>query len=92
MKEKERESRSENDSLEITYEAASEIIPDDLYNHLASIIYNSDAELSETGRVTLPEHQARKVVSVAQELMANTTTMPMPMHLGLSLYILAAKN
>ena len=88
MKEKEKESRSENDSLEITYEAASEIIPDDLYNHLAWIMYNSGAELSETGRVILPEHQDRKVVSVAQELMANTTTMPMPMHVGLSLYIL----
>ena len=88
MKEKEKESRSENDSLEITYEAASEIIPDDLYNHLAWIMYNSGAELSETGRVILPEHQDRKVVSIAQELMANTTTMPMPMHVGLSLYIL----
>ena len=88
MKEKEKESRSENDSLEITYEAASETIPDNLYNHLAWIMYNSGAEISETGRVTLPEHQDRKVVSVAQELMANTTTMPMPMHVGLSLYIL----
>ena len=38
--------------------------------------------------MTLPEHQERKVVSVAQELMASTTTMPMPMHVGLSLYIL----
>ena len=88
MKEKEKESRSENDSLEITYEAASEIIPDNLYNHLAWIMYNSGVELSATGRVTLPEHQDRKVVSVAQELTANTTTMPMPMHVGLSLYIL----
>ena len=35
MKEKKKESRAENDSLEITYEAASEIIPDDLYIHLA---------------------------------------------------------
>ena len=75
MKEKEKESRSENDSLEITYEAALEIIPDDLYNHLAWIMYNSGAEISETGQVTLPGHEDRKVVSVAQELMANTTTM-----------------
>lgn len=88
MKEKEKESRSENDSLEITYEAGSETIPDDLYNHLAWIMYNSGAEISETGRVTLPGHQDRKVVSVAQELTANTTTMPMPKHVGLSLYIL----
>ena len=88
MKEKENESRSENDSLEITYEVASEIIPDDLYNHLAWIMYNSDAEISESGRVTLLEDQDRRVVSVAQELMANTTSMPMLMHTGLSLYIL----
>ena len=74
MKEKEKESRSENDSLEITY-------------HLAWIMYNSGAELSETGRVTFPVQKDRKVVSVGQELMANTTTMPMPMHVGLSLYI-----
>ena len=51
-------------------------------------MYNSGAEISETGRVTLPEHQDRKVASAAQEIMANTTTMPMPMHVGLSLYIL----
>ena len=51
-------------------------------------MYNSGAEISETGRVTLREHQDRKVLSVAQKLMANTTTMPMPMHAGLSLYIL----
>ena len=74
MKEKEKESRAENDSLEITY-------------HLAWIMYNSGTELSETGRVTLPEQKDRKVVSFAQELMASTTTRPMPMHVGLSLYI-----
>ena len=88
MKEREKESRSENDSLEITWKAALEIIQDGLYNHLAWIMYNSGAEINETGWVTLPEHQERKVVSVAQELMASTTTMPMPMHVGLSLYIL----
>ena len=51
-------------------------------------MYNSGAEISETSRVTLPEHQDRKVVSVAQELMANTITMPMLMHVGLSSYFL----
>ena len=49
MKEREKESRSENDSLEITWKAALEIIQDGLYNHLAWIMYNSGAEINETG-------------------------------------------
>ena len=57
MKEKKKESRSENNSLKITYEVASEIILYNLCNHLGWIMHNSGTEISETGRVTLLEHQ-----------------------------------
>ena len=46
---------------------------------------DSNAVISETGRVALKQ---RKILNVAQELMANTTTVPMPKHVGLSLHIL----
>ena len=88
MKEKEKSGDCRNESLEITYESAAKTIPDDLYNHLAWMICDTDAEVHQTGRVILTESQERKVLNVAQELMANTTTLPMPKHIGLSMYIL----
>ena len=87
IKQKEKEAASS--SLEISYESASKSIPDDLFNYLAWTMFShSDAVEQATGRVALTETQQRKVLNVAQEIMGNTTSLPMPKHVGISMYIL----
>lgn len=78
----------ESPELEMSYDSASNIIPDDLYNHLAWIITNNDADIDPCGRVLLPDKQHHKVLNVAQELMFQTTNLPMPKQVGLAIHIL----
>lgn len=74
--------------LQISYDCASDSIPDDLYNHLAWIITNNDADIDSRGRVLLPPKQHHRVLNIAQELMYQTTSLPMPKHVGLAIHIL----
>ena len=63
-------------------------MPDDLYNHLAWIITNNGPDIDPCGRVLLPEKQHHKVLNIAQELMFQTTNLPMPKQVGLAIHIL----
>ena len=44
---------------------ASNSIPDDLYNDLAWIITNKDADIGSCGRVLLPDKQYHRVLNIA---------------------------
>lgn len=89
MKQKEEERTRATESLKINYESASNIVPDDLFNCLAwMMVGQSDAKMNTARRAELTEKQERKVLNVAQEIMANTTSLPIPKHVGLSMYVL----
>lgn len=80
-------SRSDTDET-ISYKAASKQVPDDLFNHLAWMLFKDDTPAGEHGRVPLTESQEEKVLNIAQDVLLQVTGKPMPKHIGLALYIL----
>ena len=73
--------------LEISYDTALQIIPSKLYNHMAWMITNASEQVDKNGRVKLSEKEKKQVLNVAQDLMSQVTTLPMPKHVGLALHI-----
>ena len=43
--------------------------------------------VDKNGRVKLTEREKKQVLNVAQDLMSQVTTLPMPKHVGLALHI-----
>ena len=64
----EKERGHANESLEINYESASNVVPDDLFNCLAwMMVGQSDEKVSTEGRVELNEKQERKVLMLLRK-------------------------
>ena len=55
---------------EISNDAALQIIPNELYNHIAWMITNASEQVDKSGRVKLTEKEKKQVLNVAQDLMA----------------------
>jgi hypothetical protein len=74
--------------MDISYEAASIYIRDELYNHVAWTITDGNEILQDNRRVKLSNREHEKVLNVSQELMAQVSHVPMPKHVGLALHVI----
>lgn len=74
--------------LQISYAAAAKIVPTDLYNYLAWLLTDVSPITVTNGRVPLPKTKHVLVISIALDMMANVTKIPMPKNVGLALHIL----
>ena len=73
--------------LEISYDAASQIIANELYKYITWIIANASEQVDKNGRVKLTGSEKKQVLNVAHDLMSQVTTLPMPKHIGPALHI-----
>ena len=73
--------------MDISYEAALQRVPNELYNHITWMITNGTKTVAENGRLNLTETENKRVLNVAQDIMSQVTTLPMPKHVGLALHI-----
>ena len=74
--------------VEISYEAASKCVPDDLYNHVARMITQTGADFGTEGRVELKRAEHERVLNISQDLMSQVTNVPLLKHIGIALHVL----
>ena len=80
--------KSDMDYMSISYQEASDKIPNELYNHVAWLVADVDPCVIKEGRVSLPNATHEKVLNISQDLMANVTGLPMTKHVGLAIHVM----
>ena len=74
--------------LDVSYEEASEIVPNDLYNHLAWIIHGTPFEVGPKARVSLSQKQHEQVLNIGQDIISAMSSIPTPKQVGIALHII----
>lgn len=80
------------EEMEISFESASEIVTENLYNHLAWLLIDANAELQNDGRVHIPPKQNEQILNIAQDIIAAVTGLPTPKQVGTALHLLSVNR
>lgn len=80
--------KSSFDSIEITKECASRMIPKSLYNFISWLITDDEIRFDAEGKMILGSKQAKKTMNICQDLLYATAGIKTPKHVGLSVYVL----
>lgn len=75
-------------AMNVNYETAYERVNTKLYNHMAWLVTDADAEIGDDGHVILNRKQHEKVLNIAQDITASVTGIATPKQIGTALYLL----
>ena len=81
-----RQDTSHNDNgksrLNVSLEGASQLVPNDLYNHLAWLMHCVTYEIERDGSVALSKKQHEEVLNISQDIIAAISSTPTPKQMG----------
>lgn len=79
---------TQQDTVTITKECASNIIPNSLYNLFSWILTEKEVTFDKYGKVLLEGKLEEKVLNICQDFLFALTGLKTPKHVGLAVYVL----